>query len=925
MCVLASPHLTVRCAVGSGVSADWRQATDTAIDHPNLAPYFGNASEPLPHARDGTSTFAMIFSPGNRRGADSASYEIAEHFKARSLSLIPAFGGSSADDWRMEQSFVLLDDAAYPDSVLIAIFETQLQFGLGFGHGYQPTGQSAVVTSTDGHEVISLDNQPARHVINELLGLKFGHVGDRHITLTTGILFGTSDPMGQYSINVASYFTARDGIRFAQPLQVGAALTVMEPVKTGHHQAAADVLRKALLRGGITNPLAALVTYCALRPRILGEDFAAREVAAMATMVDGAPVIGFSSFGELGLSDDGISRHNNGAISALVFGGKLSQAAQVAAENQRLNVSISDKVDKLERARRALHKANEDLEHRVAERTRALVERTRALELSEQSLRNSEEVSRSMMNATSDAAFLIDRFGQILAANETFAKRFGRTVAEITGSNCWELLPPDLAKTRRIIVARVVAEGIPIHTHDERDGYTLESRYYPVHRSGEDIAGIAVFSRDITAQREAEEQLLRISNLYKAHSAINESIARIVDEIDLFPLACRYAVDYGGMVMAFIVRRTDATPRLYPVARHGSELDYVDSIFLSANDDIPEGCGPIGQAYREGRTIIVDDHQHDARLEPWRQAAQRRNWRSAAAFPIFHDGKPYAVLSVYNARLNAFDDETVQLIEEICTSISMALNNFDRERKRKASEDLLERQARELTAINAELEQFAYVASHDLRQPLRTVASYLQLIESAIGQDLSDDLKDYFNFAIGGAKRMDRLILDLLEYSRVGRMMQPATPIALGDIVSECIGNLHKAIAEAQAEITAQENLPVVLGDRTELVRLFSNLIGNAVKYRSPDRPCRISITARQQDNEWHIDVSDNGIGMPEDSIDRAFRIFQRLVPQGKYEGSGIGLAICKKVAKQLGGRIWAESRLGEGSTFTIALPIQKI
>jgi len=241
-----------------------------------------------------------------------------------------------------------------------------------------------------------------------------------------------------------------------------------------------------------------------------------------------------------------------------------------------------------------------------------------------------------------------------------------------------------------------------------------------------------------------------------------------------------------------------------------------------------------------------------------------------------------------------------------------------------AFHDISERKAMEsdLKRSNAELEQFAYVVSHDLRQPLRMITSYLGLIERQLSDVLDDELKSFFGYAAGGAKRMDRLIVDLLEYSRVGRQKGGLTLLPLGEVIADGVQNLTVTVTEAQAAVTVPENLPAVMGDRSELVRLFQNLVGNAVKYRLPERPCRVEIGCRPQGREWVLWVKDNGIGIAEKDFERAFGVFQRLVGRGEYEGTGIGLAVCKKIVEHHGGRIWIESTVGEGSCFLFTLPM---
>ncbi|MBF0333578.1 MAG: PAS domain S-box protein [Alphaproteobacteria bacterium] len=234
---------------------------------------------------------------------------------------------------------------------------------------------------------------------------------------------------------------------------------------------------------------------------------------------------------------------------------------------------------------------------------------------------------------------------------------------------------------------------------------------------------------------------------------------------------------------------------------------------------------------------------------------------------------------------------------------------------------LLESQAAELSRSNQELEQFAYVASHDLRQPLRMISSYLTLLERHMKGALDDEAKTFMGYVRGGAAKMDALILSLLEYSRIGRGDRPFAPVALAEVVSDSLLMLDSAVAEAGAEVKVADGLPEVSGDRVELVRLFQNLIGNAVKYRAPGRAPVVTVDWTENGAEWLLSVADNGIGIPPAAFDRVFVIFQRLVSGDRYEGTGIGLAVCRKIAEHHGGRIWVESTEGQGSRFTVALP----
>jgi light-regulated signal transduction histidine kinase (bacteriophytochrome) len=237
--------------------------------------------------------------------------------------------------------------------------------------------------------------------------------------------------------------------------------------------------------------------------------------------------------------------------------------------------------------------------------------------------------------------------------------------------------------------------------------------------------------------------------------------------------------------------------------------------------------------------------------------------------------------------------------------------------------DISERKEMELNLkrSNAELEQFAYVASHDLRQPLRMISSYLTLLERGLCERLSEEEKTFLGFAVDGAVRMDRMITDLLSYSKICRDMDDIKPVALTDMVVRAIGNLQLSITESGASVTTDGDLPVVVGFETELERLFQNLIGNALKFQAKDSVPKVVIHCQDMATEWVIAVSDNGIGIAPEYQGRLFQIFQRLVTHDQYQGTGIGLAACRKIVENHGGHIWVESKPGEGSTFLLTIP----
>jgi signal transduction histidine kinase len=245
----------------------------------------------------------------------------------------------------------------------------------------------------------------------------------------------------------------------------------------------------------------------------------------------------------------------------------------------------------------------------------------------------------------------------------------------------------------------------------------------------------------------------------------------------------------------------------------------------------------------------------------------------------------------------------------------------------RSAREQLDEQATELRRSNAELEQFAYVASHDLQEPLRKVASFCQLLERRYGDKLDERGIEYIGFAVDGAKRMQALINDLLTFSRVGRLGTTATAVDLDATLDAAVSNLAVAIEESDAEIVRpQQPLPQIVGDPTLLTMLWQNLIGNAVKFRHVDRTPRVVIECQPgagiHDGEWLVSVSDNGIGIPVQFTDKVFVIFQRLHGREVYTGTGVGLALVKKIVEHHGGAVWIDTSYTDGTRIEFTLPM---
>jgi light-regulated signal transduction histidine kinase (bacteriophytochrome) len=259
-----------------------------------------------------------------------------------------------------------------------------------------------------------------------------------------------------------------------------------------------------------------------------------------------------------------------------------------------------------------------------------------------------------------------------------------------------------------------------------------------------------------------------------------------------------------------------------------------------------------------------------------------------------------------------FTEEDVNFLQSVANVLAMAL-------ERQHNEMNLRRQAEALSRTNAELQQFAYIASHDLQEPLRTVASFVQMLEKHYDGKLDDEAREYVNFVIDGIKRMSNLVRDLLTYSRVvsttGKSLRDTD---LNGVLAWSLANLKNAIEEAGAEVT-KEPLPTVPVDSMQLSQVFEQLIGNSLKFRSEQAP-RIHVSAHEEPDDWRISIRDNGIGIDMQYADRIFVALKRLHGR-QYPGTGIGLAVSRTIIERHGGRIWVESQPGAGATFHFTIP----
>jgi PAS domain S-box-containing protein len=515
-----------------------------------------------------------------------------------------------------------------------------------------------------------------------------------------------------------------------------------------------------------------------------------------------------------------------------------------------------------------------DSNDEIGQLARSFNQMTLELAHSYASLEESRARLAGIIEGTTDFVAALDPDFRFIAFNtayqEGFAELFGVRIA--TGMSLREALaqlPEERAIMLEIWGRALAGEEFTIEREfgvGPKEKKQIEMIFSSIRNQENQLIGASHIGRDITERKRAEEAL------------------RLSEE------RLRATFENAGVGIIEVESKED---RLIAVNDRACKLlgypreELLDRSMHEITAFEDRGCSDrLNARLREGR---ADRFEYEKRY-------QRRN------------GSPVWV----RATVSAVRDSQGHHLRSITT--------FEDISKRKRAEQERKQLIAELTRSNRELEQFAYVASHDLQEPLRMVASYVQLLEKKYRSRLDEKGLQYMAFAVDGALRMQKLIDGLLTYSRISRSAAEFKPVALNNVFAQAIAILTAQIRETGAKVTS-DDLPVVSGDETQLIQLFQNLLGNAVKYRKPDLPPLVHISAEQKNQEWIFRVRDNGIGIEPQYFDRIFLIFQRLHSRKHYPGTGIGLALCKRIVERHHGRIWLESRPGAGTTFFFALP----
>jgi PAS domain S-box-containing protein len=511
--------------------------------------------------------------------------------------------------------------------------------------------------------------------------------------------------------------------------------------------------------------------------------------------------------------------------------------------------------------------------------------------------------------------------GCYLQVNQKFCEMLGYSASELLGRAAADFThPEDREKGRQY--RQPMWEGKLDKLREEKRYLRKDGSVIWTNRTvslARDISGKPMYFirviEDITEHKLGEQRqaieyaVTRL--LAEAHSIV-EAMPRVVQTL-CESLGYAYGARWVHDPREHVLRNTESW------CLHDPAVEAFRQVSTTRVETLTASPGGLNRGvWATGEPVWLADVALETTLKR-RESALKAGLRSAFAFPLRVGGEFYGVMEFFSREVKPRDERVLDIAQTAGSQIGQFIARKQAEAALRAAHDELARKAQELTRSNAELEQFAYVASHDLQEPLRMISSYTQLLLRRYGNSFDSEAKEFMDFVVDGATRMKQLIEDLLAYSRVGTHGKEFRPTECEAVLKKALVNLRAAIEASGAAVT-HDPLPTVDADEVQLAQLFQNLIGNALKFKGAETP-RIHVGVTQQADGWEFAVRDNGIGIDPQYFERIFMVFQRLHGKGEYPGTGIGLAICKKVVDRHGGRIRVESQPGHGATFYFTLP----
>jgi signal transduction histidine kinase len=546
--------------------------------------------------------------------------------------------------------------------------------------------------------------------------------------------------------------------------------------------------------------------------------------------------------------------------------------------------------------------------------------------------------SRAMLEAAlasmTDAVFISDAEGRFIEFNDAFATfhRFKdkdeclRTLAEYPDIIDVFLPSGELASLDQWAVPRALRgetatnEEYILRRKDTGETWVGSYSFAPIRDSDNVIVGSVVVGRDITTSKRAEEALGEHLKTLKLLSDSATCFLQSRTEDEIFQLTGHYLQAIAGRAIIVVSEYDPGSNRtiVQAVAGPGDKLQHEHALF---------GRDMTGLAFTvakdtlsrvtPGCLALVEGGLHDLCFQQLPEVFCRQIEEKLDLGEVYV--MPFVQSRDFMGTVAIIADREEGLINR--GEIELLVNQAGLALKRKRAEGSLKEYAERLKRSNDDLERFAYISSHDLQEPLRTMVTFSQLLDRRYKGHLDTDADEFLQYIANAGKRMQCLINDLLEYSRVNTKGSEFRPIDATRVLEDALEFLHSIVHENGAAIT-YDPLPMVKADPSQLQQVFSNLISNAIKFQKSDVPPEIHISAKKQDGMVQFSVADNGIGIEPQYRDKIFVIFQRLHGMDEYEGTGIGLAIVKRIVERHGGRIWVESEPGKGSTFIFTLPV---
>jgi PAS domain S-box-containing protein len=480
----------------------------------------------------------------------------------------------------------------------------------------------------------------------------------------------------------------------------------------------------------------------------------------------------------------------------------------------------------------------------------------------------SDNYFRALIQNAPIAILLVDSTGTMIYYSQTMDQILGFAEGENIGKSVFDFvhpddIPPTLDKFVKLVANPGSTDKLELRARHKDGSWRYAEVVGTSHIHNPEVNGVVINFQDITVRRQTEEVLKRKWDFYQLLA--EQSPDSLV------------VVNVDGCIIY-------QSPSTVGLGYKPGDVEGTISFDLVHPDDLPgvmETFGDVVQ--RPGGTGSID----------CRAKHPDGTWHYAQV-----------------AGMNCLDNPAVEGVIVTIRDIT----------ERKKTEEMLAHYAAELSRSNEDLEQFAYVASHDLQEPLRMVGSYVQLLEKRYKEQLDSDADDFIHYAVDGVTRMQALINGLLAYSRVTTRGKEFEPVECEAVLDRVLVNLQMAVEDSGGRVT-HDPLPKIMADELQLSQVFQNLIGNAIKFRDEKAP-QVHVSAEKQGNEWMFSVRDNGIGFEQEYADRVFAIFKRLHRDEQYPGTGIGLSLCKKIVERHGGRIWVESEVGHGTTFYFTVPV---